>query len=417
MVGKGVRAGGTMNVCIAVLLCFALLGALDEGSGGRLGVAEAFRQGLSSMGSLCFSMAGIYCIAVTALPGVAEKAGEAPLPFDSSLLPGMLLAPDMGGWASAAALASTPELAVYAGLLVASTLGCLVSFVLPVSLGTLQYQQAMEFMQGIVWGIIALPAGLVLGALILKIAPGILLKNLWPVMALCAILSLALRFAPLGCARVLGWFGAGVRWLGVLLFCWMTWGLFVPERSVMPPDVVEEVLVIILKITIIVCGSLVAGRLVLAKCSRWLEWAASRLGVNEYAVLGLLTSLVSSVSMLPLYPRMDARGRMINGIRGICIGRANGLCGWRCRRTRRCSIFCNKAGRRFIGFDIGVLLCEKYGSSIHNRYIRNAGSKIIQELTFAGGCAERKYKKYSEYCFSAGGCITRFVEFLQNSYC
>ena len=105
MAGKGVRAGGTMNVCIAVLLCFALLGALDEGSGGRLGVAEAFRQGLSSMGSLCFSMAGIYCIAVTALPGVAEKAGEAPLPFDSSLLPGMLLAPDMGGWASAAALA------------------------------------------------------------------------------------------------------------------------------------------------------------------------------------------------------------------------------------------------------------------------------------------------------------------------
>lgn len=222
MAGKGVRAGGTMNVCIAVLLCFALLGALDEGSGGRLGVAEAFRQGLSSMGSLCFSMTGIYCIAVTALPGVAEKAGEAPLPFDSSLLPGMLLAPDMGGWASAAALASTPELAVYAGLLVASTLGCLVSFVLSVSLGTLQYQQAMEFMQGIVWGIIALPAGLVLGTLILKIAPGILLKNLWPVMALCAILSLALRFAPLGCARVLGWFGAGVRWLGVLLFCWMT---------------------------------------------------------------------------------------------------------------------------------------------------------------------------------------------------
>ena len=28
MAGKGVRAGGTMNVCIAVLLCFALLGAL-----------------------------------------------------------------------------------------------------------------------------------------------------------------------------------------------------------------------------------------------------------------------------------------------------------------------------------------------------------------------------------------------------
>ena len=312
MAGKGVRAGGTMNVCIAVLLCFALLGALDEGSGGRLGGGGSVSSGPFVHG---FAVLFYGRHLLHSRHGIARRSRESwrgTAPFDSSLLPGMLLAPDMGGWASAAALASTPELAVYAGLLVASTLGCLVSFVLPVSLGTLQYQQAMEFMQGIVWGIIALPAGLVLGALILKIAPGILLKNLWPVMALCAILSLALRFAPLGCARVLGWFGAGVRWLGVLLFCWMTWGLFVPERSVMPPDVVEEVLVIILKITIIVCGSLVAGRLVLAKCSRWLEWAASRLGVNEYAVLGLLTSLVSSVSMLPLYPRMDARGRMIN---------------------------------------------------------------------------------------------------------
>lgn len=42
MAGKGVRAGGTMNVCIAVLLCFALLGALDEGSGGRLGWRKRF---------------------------------------------------------------------------------------------------------------------------------------------------------------------------------------------------------------------------------------------------------------------------------------------------------------------------------------------------------------------------------------
>ena len=43
MAGKGVRAGGTMNVWIAVLLCFALLGALEEGSGGRLGVLLSCR--------------------------------------------------------------------------------------------------------------------------------------------------------------------------------------------------------------------------------------------------------------------------------------------------------------------------------------------------------------------------------------
>ena len=215
MAGKGVRAGGTMNVCIAVLLCFALLGALDEGSGGRLGVAEAFRQGLSSMGSLCFSMAGIYCIAVTALPGVAEKAGEAPLPFDSSLLPGMLLAPDMGGWASAAALASTPELAVYAGLLVASTLGCLVSFVLPVSLGTLQYQQAMEFMDCM--GDHSFACRTCFGGAYPENCTGYTAEKLWPVMALCHPQPCAaLCTARLRPSAWLVW--SGRRWLGVLLF-------------------------------------------------------------------------------------------------------------------------------------------------------------------------------------------------------
>ncbi len=163
-------------------------------------------------------MAGIYCVAVSALPGVAGKLERQRCRFDSSLSPGLLLAPDMGGWASAAARASTSALAAYAGLLVASTLGCLVSFVLPASLGALQYHQAMGFMQGVVWGVVALPAGLVAGgAVILKIAPGVLLQNLWPVWP--SVPSSALRFALHRSAApecCLVW--AGVRWLGACCF-------------------------------------------------------------------------------------------------------------------------------------------------------------------------------------------------------
>ena len=44
---KGVRAGGTMNVCIAVLLCFALLGRwmkeAEAGWGWRKRFVRAFR--------------------------------------------------------------------------------------------------------------------------------------------------------------------------------------------------------------------------------------------------------------------------------------------------------------------------------------------------------------------------------------
>ena len=190
-----------MNAPVAVLLLFAALGAVDEALGGKLGVAPAFRNGLAAMGPLCLSMAGIYSVAVSALSGMAGQGGSA-LPFDAALPAGLVLAPDMGGWAIAQALAATPQLAAYAGLLVASTLGCLVSFVLPASLGALQSHEVMGFMQGVLWGVVALPAGLLLGGAVLGLAPGVLLQNLWPVALLCAVLCLALRFAPRGCLRV-----------------------------------------------------------------------------------------------------------------------------------------------------------------------------------------------------------------------
>ena len=300
-----------MNAPVAGLLLFAALGAVDEALGGKLGVAPAFRNGFAAMGPLCLSMAGIYSVVVSALSGMAGQGGGA-LPFDAALPAGLVLAPDMGGWAIAQALAATPQLAAYAGLLVASTLGCLVSFVLPASLGALQSHEVMGFMQGVLWGVVALPAGLLLGGAVLGLAPGVLLQNLWPVALLCAMLCLALRFAPRGCLRVLAFLGSAVRWLGIALFCAVVLGLFVPGLAPAPQQAVAEALIIVAKITAVVCGSLVASSLLLAKCGGMLSRLAARLGVNEYAVLGLAASLVSSVSMLPLYPRMDVRGKVMN---------------------------------------------------------------------------------------------------------
>src|SRR5699024_5459378 len=127
-----------------------------------------------------------------------------------------------------------------------------------------------------------------------------------------AMLCLALRFAPRGCLRVLAFLGSAVRWLGIALFCAVVLGLFVPGLAPAPQQAVAEALIIVAKITAVVCGSLVASSLLLAKCCGMLSCLAARLGVNEYAVLGLAASLVSSVSMLPLYPRMDVRGKVMN---------------------------------------------------------------------------------------------------------
>lgn len=301
-----------MNILIAALLCFALLGALDKLFGGVMGVAPAFDQGLASMGPLCLSMAGIYCAASALLDGSAQGAALAGLPIDPSLLAGALLAPDMGGYTLASRLARDSQLGAYSAVLVSSTLGTLVSFALPISLGSLPGHEVRGFMQGVVWGIVALPLGLLAGGLVLGMGPGQLWAGLWPVAAVCALLCLGLRLAPRGCLRAMSALGQLVRAAGILLLCVVTAGVFVPRWAVVDPALVTEVLLVVFRITAVVCGSMVAASLLMARVGRLLGRAAGALDVNEYAVVGMLASLASSISMLPLYGRMDVRGKVMN---------------------------------------------------------------------------------------------------------
>ncbi len=303
-----------MNALIAVLLLFALLGAVDKILGGKLGVAEDFDRGFAAMGPLCLSMSGIYCVAVAALSTHPEalSAWSAVLPFDPSLLAGALLAPDLGGYPISGQLAASQPLAIYSGLLLSSMLGCLISFVLPTSLGSLQSYEVPGFMQGVLWGIVAMPAALTMGGLLARLNPGMLLANLWPVLLLCVALCLALRFMPRACIRVLSWIGLLVRAAGILLFCVVALGVFQPAWSMVPDTLFFEALTIAFKCTVVVCGSTVACGLLLAHCGRAVDALANRLGMNRFAVAGLFVSFASSLSMLPLYSRMDTRGKVAN---------------------------------------------------------------------------------------------------------
>lgn len=303
-----------MNILIAILLCFAFLGALDKIIGGKLGIAGEFDRGLAAMGPLCLSMSGVYCVAVAALSSHPERIaawGEV-LPFDPSVLAGALLAPDLGGYPIASQLASSSDLAAYSGLLLSSLLGCLISFVLPTSLGSLQSFELEGFMQGILWGIVAMPAALAAGGFFLGLPPASLFANLWPVLFLCLLLCLALRFAPRVCIRILSGLGLFVRAAGILLFCVVAAGVFLPEWSIVPEKLFFEAMTIVFKCTAVVCGSTVACGLLLAHCGRVVDALAGRFGMNRYAVAGFLVSFATSLSMLPLYSRMDPRGKVAN---------------------------------------------------------------------------------------------------------
>lgn len=303
-----------MNICVAILLAAALLGVADKAAGGRLGLAEGLDRGIRQMGSLCVSMTGFYC-AATALCGYVMESGAVHGGdgwFDLSLPVCMVLAVDMGGWNAALQMASTPELAAFTGLLAASTVGCLVSFSLPVAVGFLDKAEIPGFMQGVLWGVLALPFGLAAGGLVLGLNPWALLRNLAPVAGLCAVLAVMLFLAPEVTGRVFAAFGAFVHGLGIVLFGLVVAAVFfeglLPLDSALPAEAVMTVF----RITVIVCGANICSDLALARCGGFLDRCARRLGVAPVAVVGLAASAISSISMLPSYRAMDARGKAVN---------------------------------------------------------------------------------------------------------
>lgn len=303
-----------MNLCVAILLAAALLGILDKAAGGKLGLAEHFDRGIRQMGGLCVSMSGFYC-AATCLCAFVMGTGKVDAAagwVDPSLWICMVLAVDMGGWNAAGQMAATPQLAAYTGLLVASTVGCLVSFSLPVAVGFLHREEIPGFMQGVLWGVLALPFGLAAGGLALGLAPGVLVANLAPVALLCVVLAVMLCLAPGPTGRVFAVFGTLMQSLGVLLFGAMVVGVFFPGVLPIGTDLAAEAVMTVLRITVIVCGANICSALALEHGGKALGWCARCLGVAPTAVVGLAASAISSVSMLPAYRSMDQRGKAVN---------------------------------------------------------------------------------------------------------
>ncbi|MGI5958865.1 MAG: ethanolamine utilization protein EutH [Massiliimalia sp.] len=303
-----------MNVIIAVVLCFSLLGAIDKIIGGKMGLAEEFDRGISSMGPLVLSMAGLYSIGISFVQNHAEAfaALSQVLPFDPSVIIGSILAPDLGGFSISENLASSSKIGHFSGALITSTLGCTISFVIPISLSLLPKQEFPAFMSGILWGVVTIPFGLIPGGLFLGMGIGELWNCLWPVLIVCVILYGAIVLFPSGSVKVLSGVGNLIRIASIILFVVAVIAAYFPDWELVPQNLILESLFISLKITAVVCGSMVACKLAMRHCAGVLKKAAVFLGVNEYAVVGLFGCLATNVAMLPFFAKMDAKGKAMN---------------------------------------------------------------------------------------------------------
>lgn len=304
-----------MNAVIAVLLLFAMLGLADKILGNRFHLAEEFDKGMELMGPMALALVGISCIGMYAaeLNADAIASFSAFLPFDASVIAGSLLAPDMGGLPISLQIAESRELGLFAGMLISTTVGATVCFQLPVCLsGVRDKKDASLMMKGFIIGLATILPGLIAGGFLLGISGISLFLNLLPILLLCLVLTIGFKLSASVSSKILMVFGNGIRVLSLIFFAMVMVGIYLPALALADYEMVADVFVAVAKMAAVVCGSLVFSRIALRVFRNPFTVISERMKTNEYALIGLILSLTTTFAMLPLFPKMDTRGKLIN---------------------------------------------------------------------------------------------------------
>ncbi|NBK96430.1 MAG: ethanolamine utilization protein EutH [Erysipelotrichia bacterium] len=301
-----------MNIFILLMLIMALFGLLDKMLNNYFHVATAFDNALKSMGNIAISIIGFYCIAITFIQtnqSLFTSISEY-LPIDPAIFIGCLLAPDMGGFSIVQQLTTSNEMLLFAGILLSSTLGATLSFQLPIFLGALDKKEITPFIRGLLYGLLTLPAILLITAFLLPISHCIL--NVLPIIILCLLLAIALFLAYEKTIHYLYIFANIIKMISLFFFALVILQLFFTSLKITSIALIQEAVLIVLKMTIIVCGSMVLCELILRKGKKQINQIASLLKINDVALIGLLLSFATSLAMIPLFSKMDRKGKLMN---------------------------------------------------------------------------------------------------------
>ena len=95
-----------------------------------------------------------------------------------------------------------------------------------------------------------------------------------------------------------------IRILGYLFFFLVCLTFFF-DLGFTQQDLIQEVFSIVFQMTLIVAGSLVLCQLILKYFSLQIEKLATMLHINQYALIGLILSLGTSIAMMPLFSKMQ----------------------------------------------------------------------------------------------------------------
>ncbi len=297
-----------MNPILFILFFLGLIALIGKMIPIPSKLAACFDQGISTLGSLLVSLSAWYVIMIPLINNHQQTLLQAfeNLPIDFNIFIGCFLAPDLGGYHIIEAYNLNLNMLIFAGICLTSILGCFFSFQLPIFLNQIK-EDLSTLMFGFMVGIITLPITLIPLAILLHIS----LLHLLPIFILCGILLFGMIYKQEFTLKWIINFARIIQLITYLLFAIVMIGLFLYPKMI-DLSLLQEACIIVFKMSIIICGSLVLSHLIITYCHKPLNKIASYLNIDMNSMLGLLLSLGSSIAMLPLYSKMNDTGKKMN---------------------------------------------------------------------------------------------------------
>lgn len=297
-----------------VMVVLSMIAALDRIFGGKLGMAKEFERGIMMMGNVCLSMIGMIVIS----PFIAEILDPVfsfvweKLHIDPSVIPATLFANDMGGAPLAKEIAQNAEIGMFNALVVSAMMGATVSFTIPVALGMVDKEQHKELLLGLLCGIVTIPLGCLVSGIVLKIPMGALLINLLPLVIFSVIVAVGLVVCPNLCVKIFGSFGTLIK---ILITIGLALGILKYLTGI---ELIEglETFEAGGLICLNACAVMTGAFPLMYVLGKILKVPMRKLGammkINETSVMGLLSSLATSMTTFGMMKDMDKKGVLMN---------------------------------------------------------------------------------------------------------
>jgi ethanolamine transporter len=296
------------------MIVFSIIGGVDKLLNNKFGLGVKFEEGFKAMGGLTLSIIGIYSlsplIAVALVPVLNPLAKI--LNTDPSVFISSILATDLGAYKTSLEIAYNPIIGKFNGLILASMLGCTISFTLPVATNMISHNDYPYFIKGILSGIVTIPIGMIVSGILMKVPVMDLFFSLMPVILVIIPIVIGLIKAKDKMVRLFGFLGKFVNMVGIvgLLLGILEFSLGIKLVDGIIPF--EEGLIIVGNISIILSGAYPLLYFISRKLHRILRIITNKYDIDEYSILGLISSLANCIPMFGVYNEMNWRGKILN---------------------------------------------------------------------------------------------------------